>query len=173
MLSVADAELLVQQHLGTTPRADHSRFVAHIMRELAPRFSASADLWEVVGLCHDLDYFHTHGNWSQHGLTTVAWLGDKIPAEAQDAIAAHDHRTGLQADTVLADMLKAADALAVVDEKIGRASLCETDRAAPYPALRRQLGDRSYLSDMLERYADKHDVSFDCLAEIVARAERP
>jgi predicted hydrolase (HD superfamily) len=169
MLSVADAELLVKQHLGNTPRAKHSRFVAHIMRELAPRFSASADLWEVVGLCHDLDYFHTHGNWSQHGLVTVTWLGDRIPAEAQHAIAAHDHRTGVQADTLLADMLKAADALAVIDEKMGRVALCVTDRANPYPALRDQLGDRSYLSDILERYAGKHGVPFDDLIEIVAR----
>jgi predicted hydrolase (HD superfamily) len=173
MLTVVDAELLVQQHLGETPRADHSRLVAHIMRTLAPHFSASADLWEVVGLCHDLDYFHSQGNWSQHGLTTVAWLGNRIPVEAQHAIAAHDHRTGVQADTLLADMLKAADALAVIDEKMGRAALCDTDRAAPYAALGRQLGDRSYLSDMLERSADKHGVSFDRLVEIVAGAERP
>lgn len=172
MLSVVDANLLVQQHLGDASRAEHSRFVAHIMRELAPQFSAPADLWEVVGLCHDLDYFHTQGNWSQHGLTTVAWLGDKIPVEAQHAIAAHDHRTGVQADTLLADMLKVADALAVIDEKIGRVSLCETDRTAPYPALRHQLGDRSYLGDILERYADKHGVSFDLLVGSVALARR-
>ncbi|MDH6256311.1 HD domain-containing protein [Bradyrhizobium sp. BR13661] len=170
MLNVADAELLVKQHLSDTPRADHSRFVAHIMRALAPRFSASTDLWEVVGLCHDLDYFYTHGNWSQHGLVTVAWLGDKIPAEAQHAIAAHDHRTGVQADTLLADMLKAADALAIIDEKLGRTSLRNADRTAPYPALRRLLGDRSYLSDILERYANRHGVPFEDLIDVVARA---
>lgn len=172
MLSVVEAEQLVKQHLGDTPRADHSRLVARIMRELAARFSASADLWEVVGLCHDLDYFQTQDNWSQHGVTTIAWLGDKIPAEAQHAIAAHDHRTGVQADSLLADMLKAADALAVIDEKIGRVSLCDTDRAAPYSALGQQLSDRSYLSDILERYAGKHGISFDRLVDIVVLAGR-
>ncbi|WFU77662.1 HD domain-containing protein [Bradyrhizobium sp. CIAT3101] len=170
MLTVLDAELLIKQHLGDTPRADHSRFVAHILRMLAPSFSASADFWEVVGLCHDLDYFHTSGNWSQHGLLTVRWLGDSLPAEAQNAIASHDHRAGIQADTTLADMLKAADAIAIIDERLGRSTLCSTDRSKPYEALRRQLGDRSYLSDILERHSEKHRISFDRLLEIVALA---
>jgi len=172
MLNVADADLLVEQYLGDTPRANHSRFVAHIMRALAPSFSASSDVWEVVGLCHDLDYFQTSNNWSQHGLVTISWLGDNIPIEAQHAIAAHDHRTGVQADTVLADMLKVADAIAIIDERLGRDALCNTDRARPYAALRRQLGGRSYLSDIVERYSEKHAVSFDYIVEIVALAPR-
>ncbi|MCA1413063.1 HD domain-containing protein [Bradyrhizobium sp. NBAIM20] len=172
MLGVVDADLLVKQHLGDTPSATHSRLVAHIMRELAPNFSASADLWEIVGLCHDLDYFHTSGDWSQHGLVTVSWLGDNIPVAAQQAIAGHDHRTGVQADTLLADMLKAADAIAIIDERLGRVALCETDRANPYAALRHHLGDRSYLSDMVQKYSEKHAVFFDRLVEIVVLAPR-
>ncbi|MEY9758387.1 HD domain-containing protein [Bradyrhizobium yuanmingense] len=170
MLTVLDAEMLVRQHLGDTPRANHSRVVAHMMRTLAPGFSASAELWDVVGLCHDLDYFHTSSNWSQHGLLTVRWLGDNIPAEAQDAIAAHDHRTGIQADTVLADMLKAADAIAIIDERLGRTTLCDSDGAEPYAALRRRLGDRSYLSDILQRYSERHGVPFDRMVEIISLA---
>ncbi|WP_194387943.1 hypothetical protein [Bradyrhizobium sp. CCBAU 51765] len=139
-----------------------------MMRTLAPGFSASAELWEVVGLCHDLDYFHTSGNWSQHGLLTVRWLGDNIPAEAQDAIAAHDHRTGVQANTTLADMLKMADAVAIIDERLGRGATLGTDRAEPYAALRRQLGDRSYLNDIVERYSERHAISFNRIVEIVA-----
>lgn len=79
MLTVVVAQMLFQQHLSDTPRANHSRVVAHMMRTLAPGFSASAELWEVVGLRHDLDYFHTLDNWSQHGLLTVRWLGNNIP----------------------------------------------------------------------------------------------
>ncbi|MBR0824152.1 HD domain-containing protein [Bradyrhizobium manausense] len=170
MLTPADADRLIVQHLGDTPRAAHTRFVACVMRQLAPGFSASADLWEVVGLCHDLDYFHSSGDWSQHGLTTVSWLGDSIPVEAQEAIAAHDHRTGVQADTLLADMLKLADAVAIIDQRLGRGPFCATDRAAPYAALRRQLSDRFYLGDILERYSEKHGLSFDRIVAIVALA---
>ena len=56
MLSIIDAELLVKTPLGRDGASGSLAVVAHIMRELAPQFSASADLWEVVGLCHDLDY---------------------------------------------------------------------------------------------------------------------
>ncbi|MGE0240956.1 MAG: HD domain-containing protein [Parvibaculaceae bacterium] len=170
ILSAVEADLLIVKYLGDTPRAAHSRFVALIMRKLAKNFSAPADLWEVVGLCHDLDFFHVSGDWSQHGLMTVKWLADRIPVEAQDAIAAHDHRTGIEADTLLADMLKTADAIAIIDEKLGRAAFRGAELATPYAALRRQLGHRSYLCDMLERYSGKHALSFKRIAEIVATA---
>ena len=95
MLSATDANLLVSKYLGDTPRAAHTRFVAHMMRQLAGVFAAGANLWEIVGLCHDLDFLETSGRWSQHGLLTIKWLGDRIPTDAQHAIAAHDHRTGM------------------------------------------------------------------------------
>jgi hypothetical protein len=170
MLSAADAELLINQHLGDTPRAAHSRFVAYMMRQFAGMFAADADLWEVVGLCHDLDFFQTSGEPSQHGLVTIEWLGDRIPADAQHAIAAHDHRTGVQADTLLADSLKAADVIAVIDEKLGRRLLCDVDQAAPYTMLRSQLGDRPYLCDMLQQYTDKHGLPFARIVEILTKA---
>ena len=156
MLSGANASLLISKHLGDTPRATHSRFVAHMMRQLAGVFAADPDLWEIVGLCHDLDFFETLGDPSQHGLLTIKWLDDRIPIEAQRAIAAHDHRTGIQADTLLADMLKVADVIAVIDAKLGRRLLSNLDQNDPFTELRRQLGDRPYLCDMLERYAEKH-----------------
>jgi len=91
--------------------------------------------------------------------------------DTQHAIAAYDHRTGVQAE-MLADMLKAADAIAIIDERLGRVALCDTDRSKPYAALRRQLGDRSHLSDIVERYSEKHAVSFNRIVEIVALAPK-
>jgi predicted hydrolase (HD superfamily) len=75
MLSLAEAEHLVSQHLSATPRAAHSRFVAHVMRQLADRLGADGDLWEIVGLCHDLDFFKTCDDRSQHGLLTITVSG--------------------------------------------------------------------------------------------------
>lgn len=170
MLSPADADLLVTQHLNDTPRANHSRFVAYIMSKLAKALAAPVELWEVVGLCHDLDFFHIAGDWSRHGLVTIGWLGDRIPADAQQAIAAHDHRTGVKADTVLADSLKAADAIAIIDERLGRLQFLNADRASPFATLRGQLGHRTYLSDMLEGYCEKHALPFERIAGIVANA---
>jgi hypothetical protein len=167
LLTTADADLLINQHLGDTPRAAHSRFVGYLMRRLAGIYAADADLWEVVGLCHDLDFFQTSGEPSQHGLLTIEWLGDRIPTDAQHAIAAHDHRTGVWPDTLLADTLKAADAIAVIDERFGRRLLCGVDLTDPYAILRSQLGDLPYLCDILQRYADKHGLAFARIVEIV------
>lgn len=170
MLSIAEADELIVQHLGDTPRANHSRVVAHVMRKLAEILSESAELWEVVGLCHDLDFFEVQGDWSRHGLLVVEWLGDRIPPEAQLAIAAHDHRTGIAADSLLSDSLKAADAITVIDEKLGRSALRAIDAATPYATLRAQLGPRAYLADMVEHYALKHAVPFERLVETVVDA---
>jgi hypothetical protein len=166
MLNKAAALDLVQKHLGDTPRAAHSKFVAYTMRELAGVFAANAELWEITGLCHDLDFFSISGNWSQHGLMTAQWLAGQLPDEALRAIEAHDHRTGIQSDTLIADMLNLADALAVIDKRFGRDLLREADNGDPYTALRRHLGDRAYLADILDRRASKHDLSFRCIVDI-------
>ena len=101
---------------------------------------------------------------------TVEWLGESIPADARQAIAAHDHRTGIAADTLLADSLKAADAIAIIDERLGRPHFLGADRADPLAALRSQLGHRPYLSDMLEGYCGKHALPFERIASIVVSA---
>ena len=170
MLSTTQAHALVDQHLGNTPRAAHTRVVAHLMRRLADEFSEDGELWEVVGLCHDLDFFVTSNDRSQHGLLTAAWVGDQLPEAAQQAIAAHDHRTGVQADSLLADMLKVADALAVTDQRLGRGVWRELDAIDPYANLRRKLGERTYLSDILQKHASKHTLPFARIVEIVGSA---
>lgn len=173
MFSIAEADLLVSQHLGTTPRAAHSRFVAYVMRQLACTFEVDAEIWEIVGLCHDLDFFQTCDNRNQHGLLTIRWLGDRIPIEAQSAIAAHDYRTGVQADSLLADALKIADAIAVIDAKLGREVLCGVNRCNPFKTLRTQLIDKLYLCDILERYTRKHGLPVGRVIDIVAGSRSP
>jgi hypothetical protein len=168
MLSTTQALALIHQHLDNTLRAAHSRFVAYLMRQLASRFSADDQLWEVVGLCHDLDFFHIGHDWSQHGLVTSNWLAGLLPDEALQAIAAHDHRTGAHADTPLADMLKMADVVAVIDQRLGRAQFRQACEDASYTQLRRQLVDRPYLCDILHQYARKHGLRLADISAMVA-----
>src|SRR5689334_12300844 len=131
MLTVAEADRLVGEHLGATPRAAHSRLVARVMRELALVLSTDSDLWEVVGLCHDLDFFVTGDDPRRHGVLASTWLGERIPPQARDAIASHDHRTGVEADTLLADALKIADAAAIIAAKLGPVALQAVEREDP------------------------------------------
>jgi hypothetical protein len=173
VLNVTEADQLVSQHLGTTPRATHSRFVAHVMQRLAKVFGAHTELWAVVGLCHDLDFFQTADDRSQHGILTVEWLGDLIPPEGRSAIASHDHRSGVHADTLLADALKIADVMAVVDAELGRSVLLQVDRNDPLVALRGLLADKPHLCDMLEKYTKKRAVPLGHVLDIVTASSLP
>jgi hypothetical protein len=112
--------------------------------------------------------FVTSGDWSQHGLLTVRWLAGQLPDNALEAIAAHDHRTGVRSDTLIADMLRLADAAALIDKRFGRDLFPEADNGDPYATLRNHLGERAYLADILDRCAGKHRLSFGCIRDIVA-----
>jgi HD superfamily phosphodiesterase len=172
MLATEDALVLLQHHLATSPRAQHSRVVANLMRQLAQLYAADLQLWELVGLCHDFDYFATQDDGRQHGLLTVRWLEHKLPEEALEAIAAHDYRTGVTSDTLLADMLKVADLVTVLDERLGRASLAQLLNDEDYILLRAALGERGYLSDILQQYAGKQRLSLRQIADLLEGAPR-
>jgi predicted hydrolase (HD superfamily) len=170
MLSIEDAHALLHQHLGTTARALHSQVVAYLMHQLALIYAADSRLWEIVGLCHDLDYYATEDDGRQHGLLTIRWLQHNLPEEALAAIAAHDYRTGVVTDTLLADMLKVADAVTVLDQCLGRATLLQLLRDDDDSGLRAAVGERSYLSDILQRYAAKHSLPLRRIARILEAA---
>lgn len=131
VLGLDEAEQLLVEHLGRTPRADHSRFVGAIMAELAHRLGADAELWQVTGLLHDIDYPATPTTPKRHGPLAAEWLAGRLPTEALAAIAAHDHRAGVTADGPIVLALKLADALAVLDEQAGRSACCRLWKPAP------------------------------------------
>ena len=168
MLSIGDARRLIDTHLGATPRAAHSVLVGKLMRGLALARGVEPALWEVTGLCHDLDFEAVNGDWSQHGLVAAAWLEDDLPVEALDAIRAHDHRTGLTSDTLVAHGLKLADALAVANDQVGE-HLGLLLQSKP-GELKSRLHDRPYLSVMIRENATSLGISPTQLATIAVSA---
>ncbi len=167
MQTADEAHRLIETHLGQSPRANHSRMAGRIMRGLAGLFAADADLWEVVGLCHDLDYLDVDGDWIRHGPTTARWLAGRLPADALQAIAAHDHRAGVAADTAIADGLRLADAITVMAERIGggrvRAALADDNMTG----LRDLLAPRTFLVDTVATIAARRGIVFGDLAAVV------
>jgi predicted hydrolase (HD superfamily) len=150
MLTLAEADALIDRHLGEGFRADHSRLVASLMRRLAARLSADLDLWELTGLCHDLDYEVTRAAPEQHGVVVAHWLVDRLPAGALIAIEAHDHRSGITSDAALAQALKLADALAILDISSKSAAVAAALAADdPGPALLACDRSRPWLATMI------------------------
>ena len=166
MMTPSEAEREIHQHLGATPRAEHSRFVGLAMRRVAESLGEDVAVWELTGLCHDLDFEVTAGDRSRHGLVAAEWLAGCLPDDALQAIRAHDHRTGAVSDTPLGIALRMTDALAVLRDDFGP----ELPALAANPdELRRRCASRPWLPKLLLSGAEKLGVSAAMLGDI-ARA---
>lgn len=169
MLTLAEADDLIDRHLGDGFRAKHSRLVSAIMHALAVATGADVVLWHLTGLCHDLDFDATRADPTQHGRVAAGWLAGRLPADALSAIEAHDHRTGVHADTALAQALKLADALALYAAWAGSTPLLEALRAGdPHAHLRACLPDRPWLADMVAEHAPALRLDLSALAGVIA-----
>lgn len=86
------------------------------MRALAGEFGGDEDEWELVGLLHDLDYDLVQADMSQHGIKASDMLRGKLSESSLHAIRTHDHRTGVEPETLLDESLIFADSLVVFTE---------------------------------------------------------
>lgn len=83
---------ILHEHLKGDYVLRHSRATEAIMRELAPRFQADADLWGITGLLHDLDLELIGEDPARHARETERILKDRFdyPRDGLDAILAHN-----------------------------------------------------------------------------------
>ncbi len=168
MMTFEDARGLVQSHLGDGLRARHSMLVGYLLRRVAQIIHQDADLWQITGICHDLDFDVTKMDRSSHGVVTARWLAGKLPPDALLAIQAHDHRTGIAAQGMLASALRLTDALAVAELDIGRGPLLESlkdDASLPT-----RLSNRPYLAEIILREATAVGLDLSLIGELYADA---
>src|SRR6201997_3378675 len=94
----------------------HCYAVADSMKHFAQLRGADADLWEAVGLLHDMDY-ERHPNLEQsptegHPFVGVAWLREHgWSEEICRAILSHADYSGVSRETSLEKTLRAVDEL--------------------------------------------------------------
>jgi predicted hydrolase (HD superfamily) len=166
MLSIQAALDLVRDHLGTSPRARHSIFVGFAMHHLAEPLMADGTLWEITGLCHDLDFEATRQNPSQHGILAAQWLEGQLPEAALVAIRAHDHRTGITSDTPITHALKLADTLAVISAALGERTTAVLDSPDVEALLADEFATRPHLPTMLLAHSHRLGITLPALARI-------
>lgn len=160
MITIDDAKRLLARHLGDGIRARHSIFVGYLMRQFADLLDEDSVLWEITGICHDLDFNQTKADRRRHGMLAAEWLEQDLPPVALLAIQSHDHWTGVLSDTVLADALKLADALAVGELDIGRTAMLEALASGdPIACLNQALVQRPFLTPMILGNANKLSIS--------------
>ena len=90
--------------------------------------------------------------------------GSKTPP-ALAAIAAHDHRTGVQSATPIAECLRLADGLAVLDEVAGREA---TLAALVGDRLETVVGERPFLVSIIAGTAFRHGITLKRLGRLLA-----
>jgi len=112
MLSREDALKLLRENVRNEKIILHMIAVGAIMRELARYFGEDEDLWELVGLLHDIDYERTKDNPSKHGLVAEEILGSLVSDDVLRAIKSHNYEnTGIEPRTRMEKALIASDAV--------------------------------------------------------------
>jgi putative nucleotidyltransferase with HDIG domain len=114
MISYKEARELMEREVETDALTKHMLAVSTIMAALADKLEINEEdkeKWVLIGLLHDLDYERTKDNFEQHGLITVEMLTGKLPEDCLEAIKAHNSRTGVEPESVMAKALIAADAV--------------------------------------------------------------
>ena len=99
----AEALALVEKHVSEINLRRHMLATGVVMRALAERLSEDADIYEITGLLHDLDYSATVGDPSKHALVTAEMLAYKdLQPEVIHAIKAHNNKVPIESKLDLA-----------------------------------------------------------------------
>ena len=148
------------------------------MRHFAQLRGADADLWEAVGLLHDMDY-ERHPNQEQsptdgHPFVGVAWLRDNgWSEEVCRAILSHANYANISRETVLEKTLYAVDELSGFVIAVARVrpskSIHEVDVAAVKKKMKDKAFARAVNRDDIMRGAEELGMPLDnMIAEVIA-----
>ena len=187
MTTLTDRAISVlHEWVGSESLRRHCYAVADSMRHFAQLQGADADLWEAVGLLHDMDY-ERHPNQEQsategHPFVGVAWLREQgWNEEVCRAILSHADYSGVARETPLERTLYAVDELSGFVMAVARVrpskSIYEVDVAAVKKKMKDKAFARAVNREDIVRGAAELGMSLDdviagVIAALQADAER-
>ena len=127
----------------------HCYAVADSMRHFAQLRGADTDLWEAVGLLHDMDY-ERHPNLEQsptegHPFVGVAWLREQgWSDEICRAILSHANYAGVGRETPLEQTLYAVDELSGFVIAVARVRPSKSIHEVDVPAVKKKMKDKAF-----------------------------
>ena len=127
----------------------HCYAVADCMKHFAQLRGADADLWEAVGLLHDMDY-ERHPNHEQsssegHPLVGVTWLREQgWSEEVSRAILSHADYAGVARETPLERTLYAVDELSGFVVAVARVRPSKSIREVDVTAVKKKMKDKAF-----------------------------
>jgi putative nucleotidyltransferase with HDIG domain len=102
MVSREEALGILTRYLKDERMVKHCIAVGAVMRALARRLGEDPELWELIGLLHDVDYDYVGRDMSRHGLGALEILRGVLPQYALEAVAAHNEHNGFKPSSEVA-----------------------------------------------------------------------
>ena len=127
----------------------HCYAVADSMKQFADNSGADADLWEAVGLLHDMDY-ERHPNQEQspsegHPFVGVAWLREQgWSDEVCRAILSHADYAGVTRETPLEKTLYAVDELSGFVMAVAKVRPSKSVHEVDVAAVKKKMKDKAF-----------------------------
>jgi putative nucleotidyltransferase with HDIG domain len=127
----------------------HCYAVADSMKHFAQAANADADLWEAVGLLHDMDY-ERHPNQEQsategHPFVGVAWLREHgWSEEVCRAILSHADYAGVSRETPLERTLYAVDELSGFVMAVARVRPSKSIQEVDVASVKKKMKDKAF-----------------------------
>jgi len=143
------ALLILHEWVQSESLRKHCYAVADSMRHFAQLRGADTDLWEAVGLLHDMDY-ERHPNLEQsptegHPFVGVAWLREQgWSDEICRAILSHANYAGVGRETPLERTLYAVDELSGFVIAVARVRPSKSIHEVDVPAVKKKMKDKAF-----------------------------
>ncbi|MDO9540390.1 MAG: HDIG domain-containing protein [Methanocalculus sp.] len=107
-----DPLTLLNEYVRSETLIEHCVATGAIMRSIAPHLSGDPDLWEVIGILHDIDYEVVEGDMERHGVDgEQILLKMGVSIEIAEAVRKHNHHLFSGHTTPLDLTLQAADSI--------------------------------------------------------------
>jgi putative nucleotidyltransferase with HDIG domain len=145
----ARAQAILHDWVQSESLRKHCYAVADSMKHFAQLRGADADLWEAVGLLHDMDY-EGHPNLERsategHPFVGVAWLRDNgWSDEVRRAILSHADYAGVSRETELERTLYAVDELSSFVVAVALVRPTKSINDVEVRAVRKKMKDKAF-----------------------------
>lgn len=150
MTTLADRALqILHEWVQSESLRRHCYAVADSMKHFAQRAGADTDLWEAVGLLHDMDY-ERHPNQEQsptegHPFIGVAWLRQQgWSEEVCRAILSHADYSGVPRETALERTLYAVDELSGFVMAVARVRPSKSVHEVDVASVKKKMKDKAF-----------------------------
>ena len=187
MTTLADRALtILHEWVQSESLRKHCYAVADSMRHFAQARGEDIDLWEAVGLLHDMDY-ERHPNQEQsptegHPFVGVAWLREHgWSEEVCRAVLSHANYANVSPETPLERTLYAVDELSGFVIAVARVRPTKSIHAVDVTAVKKKMKDKAFAravnrEDIVRGAAELgmplDDVITNVIAALQADAER-